>query len=239
MVMFTVSSQTSSTNVMSKGQAKVSAQSIIEQARAIQSATAMLISRGCSESELSFDNSFDSGYTNNARADGSCRIFGPGGAGLNYIVPDSASLDASKASNAPSYHGKWYFYNRVCVDGVGTGVSPCWDNGTLADNDLVVYLAFLKKEVCAQINVAAGIPLRADGQIPISGGTSITFSGSVGKFIGKFQTESSNASSWIGSQGPDGYRFRRKEFGCNQLETAINNGVPSGNYVFYMVLLAR
>lgn len=214
--------------------AKSAAASILNNATMMQQAVnRIMLTNGCKETELSFEDPYDNNYVNNARADGSCKLFGDKGGGLEYPVPDSNWLDKSQTSVAPNFFGKWYFSNNVCVLGVSTGgVSDCWNNGTVTDNELIAFLPFLKKDVCQAINNEIGIAMVND-DVVISGGGSVDYQESR-KFTGTFQDQSTQQSRWIG-QGASG--FISKYHGCFQ--RAVTAYVPSGDYVFYMVLLAR
>lgn len=204
----------------------------------------MMLTNGCKLSELSFEDSYDTGYVNNTRADGSCKLFGTLGGGLEYPVPDSAWFDRSFQATYPAY-GKWFFHNNVCVAGVGTGPDKeCWRDGVNTDSDLVVYLPFVSQSVCKAINEGLGIPHMASGDAQHMNGAAIDVAASAHKFIGAFLPDTTFHIWGSGSlYGGTPTAFAARYQGCfrtsGPTDTFTATGRYDGFYVFYQVLLAR
>jgi hypothetical protein len=66
-------------------QNQIAASEILSYAKSIENAVQMLLARGCSENDISFENNVVAGYTNpNAPTDNSCHVFDVAGAGMTY-----------------------------------------------------------------------------------------------------------------------------------------------------------
>lgn len=137
-------------------QARIAATSIVRATSGFHSAIQNMLTRGCSESGLSFDYTGSDGrYANtSAPSDKSCHLFEPQGGGLSYKFVPTNYVD-STYSAAP-YYGYWVFMGRICIDNVGpTGGTNC-KSSVQNPNELLVVLAFVKKEICEQLNVLGG-----------------------------------------------------------------------------------
>jgi len=70
-------------------QNQIIASEILTYAKSIENAVQSLLSRGCSENEISFENGVVTGYANpNAPTDKSCHVFNSAGAGMTYERDD-------------------------------------------------------------------------------------------------------------------------------------------------------
>ncbi len=138
--------QTTSGDV-SQEQASAIATKLMRQASSMGNAVNGLIAKGCSISQISFENSAVSGYANIlSPADKSCRLFDGAGAGMAWPTIPSG---ANNGSN-------WVFPRNTSVVGVGiereTGAF-CASNC----QDLVMVLPRVNLSVCQAINLAAGV----------------------------------------------------------------------------------
>lgn len=220
--------------------AKSAASTIVNHSTLMQqTVNRLMLTNGCKESELSFEDTYDTGYTNNARADGSCKLFDPAGGGLEYPVPDESWLDPSWKSVEPAFYGKWFFFSAVCVNYLG-GPGGCSGNGLLTDNDLVVFLPFVTKSVCQSINDSLGIPPRSDGNPVMNGGDVLDF-GNLYKFRGAFSGWGSNVTFHLTPSAYNGNTatFYDKHYGCFEHSDSSSGPVSSNRFVFYQVLLVR
>ena len=87
MYTFTRTSETGTGN-FSKQEAKIAAQEILNYARLVEGAVDRVRRNGCSENEISFENSVVSGYSNpNAPSDNSCHIFESEGGRIEFATP--------------------------------------------------------------------------------------------------------------------------------------------------------
>lgn len=79
------SNSRTSTSFLDDAEAEAYAKQIIQYGNEVKSAVKRLQLRGCSDTEISFENNVVSGYTNpNAPSDRSCHVFDVAGAGLSW-----------------------------------------------------------------------------------------------------------------------------------------------------------
>ena len=138
-------SDVSDSDATAPEQARIKAGNILAQARNVEQAVQTLITRGCSEQTINFDNPIVAGYTNpDAPADDSCDIFQTAGAGLTWPEPIANANDGSD----------WMFLAGNAVGGVSMT-----DDGTCSSGciDLIAVLPNVTEEVCQQVNILAGI----------------------------------------------------------------------------------
>ncbi|MCB1783915.1 MAG: hypothetical protein KDI13_07950 [Alphaproteobacteria bacterium] len=203
-------------------QTRISASKILNTAKSIENAVQELQSRGCSENDISFENTTVSGYTNaGSPSDGSCSVFETNGTGLTYQTPKTGWLDTSKS--AQSNYGEWVFTANNYVVGVGTGTDTSGD-ATPSNKDLIVILPYISSTLCAAVNDLVGVT-NPSGAPP----TNVTTSGLTPKYTGTFSA-GDHIKDTSGTDALNG-----KESGCFE-----GGGIPaSGTYHFYQVLIAR
>jgi hypothetical protein len=218
---------------LSGEQARLAATEIIGYSNNMAQGVSQLRLRGVADTEISLENTVISGYVNpNCSAD-LCRIFKPDGAGLSYTPPKVEWLDVSAATSSAHTDpggllGQWYWPENTCVWNVGTGGNNC-DADTGDITELMVWLPWLKKEVCVQINELIGVPNTA-GDPPTAGGVMID----------------TNAEKFTGTYPTGGHTHLTFD------DAAFNTGVPAAcvyhdvagpspglGYFYYKVLIAR
>jgi hypothetical protein len=154
-----------------KEQASLAVSEMLENAQAIRRVVQQLQINGCDETEISFENTTTSGYTNpNAPTDESCHVFRPNGGGMRYTAPDTTWLDTSQSAGAN--YGEWRFVGHTQVEGVGS-----------SEPELRMATGFLKESVCLAINDKIGVQ-NPSGAPPVDGNT---VSGA-GPFIGTYDS---------------------------------------------------
>ncbi len=201
------------------------ANEILDYGRAVREAVQNIrISNGCSDTDISFQNSSVTGYTNGTNT--ACQIFHANGGGLNYIGPTTDSLDPSQS--AKTGYSQWYFLGESCVNDVGTGTQGCWNANGASDSDLVAALPWIKKDVCIEINDRLGIT-NPSGEPPQANGR--TWNNAMPKFTGVY-TQGGHA---IQSEQSNVEILKGKTAGCFEGETFPQ----TGTYSFYQVLIAR
>lgn len=124
------------TESMSGREAELSASDIVAYSQKVQRGIERVISRGISESDISFANATDTAYINAGCLDNKCLIFNPAGGAVAWKDPPSGTNN-----------GDLYFFgpNRVgTVDGITK------DIGTSA-RDLVIMLR-VNPNICDSIN---------------------------------------------------------------------------------------
>ena len=144
-------------NALSDQQAKIAAQEIIDYGNAVAAAVQKLRLRGCSETEISFENDVAAGYANGTNT--SCRVFHPDGGALSWKTPPAEYLNSSFSSGTG--YGTYIINANNCIVNVGT-------DGPAAGCDpqeLILMLPYIKDEIRDQINAIlteAGVPLVDD-----------------------------------------------------------------------------
>jgi hypothetical protein len=135
---------------------------------------------------------------------------------------DQDAADATSFGTVGALIGEWYFPHNTCVWRVGTGGNDCFsDTGDVTE--LMVFLPWVKREVCLQINELLGIP-NPGGEPPAFGATMIH----------------SNATKFSGSY-PTGVHMHvtlpEKTMACIYHNSAP--APPGLGYFFYKVLIVR
>lgn len=196
-------------------QAKIIASQVAAQARTLEQAVSTLITKGCSEQDISFENDVVTGYTNaTAPADYTCHVFKRAGAGLSWPMPPANANDGSA----------WLLIAGNAVDGVtrtddGTCVSGCID--------LMAVLPNVGINVCKQLN-ALGQVTAATNDPPVDDSN---FDAST-KIAGFDATAVGVDVSDVGSV------LSGKQSGCFEA-TNVDGVASGGTYWFYHVLLVR
>lgn len=167
---------------------------------------------GCSDTQLSFQNSGVSGYANGSAPD-NCKVFDPAGGGVAWQTPDPSwfisPADAAALATAGNAYGVYQIPSTQCVQGMGTGTC----DGTAATKDLVIGLKYLNKKICDAINAKLGYSTPGEACYPTSNNEKFS-----GAYYGTGQYQCN-----IG-------RDRRAQ--CIDTQT-------SSGYTFYQVILAR
>jgi hypothetical protein len=187
----------------------------------IATAVSQLRLRGFDPSEISFETpqTAANDYINTNCADNTCLIFHPAGAGLLWNFAPSQALDT--IHSAETDYEWWSFSAHYDVKEVGTN---CAGDSC---KDLVLYLNYLRRDVCIQINEFLGInnpgdlPPEEDGGLdPMNNHFKGTFSNLAGEVTGK------NAE--------DLAALNTQKAACVSHTTPVN---PT--YIFYQVLVPR
>ena len=141
MYMFSRSAQQGTGNI-TKQQAKVAAQEILNYARLVEGAVNRVRRNGCSETEISFANDVVAGYEHTPPARNECKIFHDEGGKMSW-----ASLPAPYANNdSPVLFSGKYFYMSSSWIGNGT---DCNDSRCA---DLVLLVSMSDESLCDEIN---------------------------------------------------------------------------------------
>lgn len=203
-----------SPDVMSTERARLHANEIIDFARATrQSVQSIRISNSCEAADISFTVTGSDGYQHGS-AD-TCKVFHASGGGRNNIDPVTEWLDSSMS--AENEYGEWFYDGNHCIQNVGSTASPC----VAANNELLLVLPHISRNICVQINEALGVTNPSDVPPTENHDNSAT------KFQG---TYTAGANALITSTELDG-----KIAACFQ----DNAGDWANSYIFYQVLIAR
>lgn len=223
---YTFSKTSRTTATVTLEEATMAGNHILNYASTLENAVTMVMTAGTDVSALSFENATVAGYTNGA-AVARNKIFDAAGGGITYEIPETSWLDS--AYSASTFYGQWYFAANVCVPYIGSGDTTCNSDASSATEDIVVFLPYLKKDICLYLNKKIGIAscgtdtpcAQTAGNMWPAAGTKFTGSLADGE-----QTYGADAS----------YQF--KSSGCM---TGSGGGAtpPSGSYTFFKVLSAR
>jgi len=136
----------SGTNIAGE-QAKLYAGEILDYGRTLrQTVQGLRISNGCSDTDISFENSSTSlNYSHTPATDDDCMVFERDAGGVSYNQPPIQIFDNSHS--ARSTYGEYVFPSTTSVLGVGTNAQ-----------DLITVLHYVKKDICLSINEKLGVP---------------------------------------------------------------------------------
>ncbi len=137
------------TSNLSKQEAKIAAQEILNYARLVEGAVDRVRRNGCSETEISFENAVVSGYSNpNSPIDNSCHIFDNDGGKISF----------SSQSNTTTDNSDWLISPSLAVVNVGTdsATNACNQNSC---TELSLFLGPLNINICGAINNLLGTPI--------------------------------------------------------------------------------
>lgn len=199
---------------------RIHASEMMRYANSMSTAVQNLISRGCSESQISFwydsngddtENGSDLYYNAAAPNDNRCHVFAPEGGALVYAPPKAAWLNATGAKID-------FVAAEQCIAHVGTGDTTC-DN---ANTDLMYQIIAIKPELCMAINNMVGID-NPGGAPPVEAHGSA-------RFTGAYTANITAATALITSAQLNG-----KDTGC----FTDNGGTYDGQHIFYHVIYAR
>jgi len=198
-----------STGFISDSQADAYASQIISYGNQVKDAVKRLQLRGCSDTEISFENNIVTGYANgNAPDNETCNVFSVSGGGLSWKAADQ-NIFMSAFSGDPSY-GEYFFPDLVQVQDIGT---TC----TTADcTELIISLPYMNREICEKINQKLNVIADLNLHEAV---TNHNFETSK-KFIGIFNFETAGDTSVIGNTPPGNFPagqpsacFQRTSFG--------------------------
>ncbi|WP_424975353.1 hypothetical protein [Dinoroseobacter sp. S124A] len=143
------------TGNLTKQQSKLYAQRLISFFNLVDGAFNKLRLKGCSENDISFSNSADTGpfVSDNdsvtAPLDNSCHIFSDNGGKVVFNMNWSDYQVEQSEMPSPNNHGNIYFLQR---NGKTLGV------GTAA-NDLMVHLNYVQEDICRAYNDALNLSI--------------------------------------------------------------------------------
>jgi len=230
---YTVSqgSRSGASNVTAE-QANLAATEILDYATALKRVVQELKINGCSDTEISFENSTLSGYTNsNSPSDNSCHVFHPNGGGLQYLAPNIDWLDTSNTT--VSHHGTWYTTAQGAINGLGIDASGSNCPGGISDgscHELITGIPFINRSICEAINQKLGWGSDSSGTAFIDSGNSYGYTASSQPFNGNYAPTAPHA---MGGASPSNYSSITA--GCIEGDS----NPASGTYSFFQVLIVR
>lgn len=209
------------TSMLTDEQEKVYANQIIAYGNEIKSVVKRLQLRGCTDTQISFENSVDTGYANTNNPPDKCKVFHPSGGGLIWMKPPEGALDSqwevvtgitNTRFDLPAYSG------NLEVVGLGT------DCAAASCSDLVLLITNLSEDICEEINTRLGIT----GDLMVDGYTNYApYAQDPQRFKGGYLYV--NSGSRLGDTATN---ITGKYAGC-----FYNTGIKIPT--FYQVLLAR
>lgn len=199
------------------------ANDILLYAKTLEQVVQKMQARGVSENDLCFDiDEYPGGNTDYEHA--SCatignRVFHPQGGGASYVKPDLKYLDS--AQSALTYYGDYLITGKTQVQEVPPSGSP-------ARAELILYLPYVKKELCMKLNESVG-GKNYQGDAPLDDVQSIENTNY--HFKGSF----SNVRIISADGSMPSTIFQRRPHGCLKHE----NWPGPNNYGFYYTLIVR
>ena len=119
--------------------AKAQATAILEYAHEVKFAVDRVLGKGCTDTEISFENPIVSGYENpSAPSDKSCHVFDVNGGGIVWKKPPANTSGHAEGSFYSGQHG---FVGTTLPTG---GINPT--------QDLILFFPNITKDVCEEIN---------------------------------------------------------------------------------------
>ena len=143
MYMFSRNAQQGTGN-LTKQQANIAAQEILNYARLVEGAVDRVRRNGCSETEISFANDVVTGYEHTPPARDECKVFDEDGGKITYMQPIENWLD--NIHSAQSTYGEFAFTDSTSV----TGIETTKQEGSLLLN-------YIQLNICTEINNQLGI----------------------------------------------------------------------------------
>ena len=200
--------------------AQAYASTVLDYAATVSAAVARVMANGCTETQISFENSVVTGYTNaSAPSDHHCHVFDIAGGGLLWFNPPTDVLDTSNTAQYEYghslYQGNWGVTNL--------SASPL----------LIVFIPYVNQATCQKINRLLSFPVTTTSFVPwINSVHTITQS----KFTGSYVNN--------GSVYPDGTGCTSKCYarpaGCLWMDNWNYNATAiTATGVFYKVLNFR
>ena len=199
---------------VNREQMVIDAAKIIDDAGTIeQTVSRLMLAGGCSDTRLSFQNSFIAGYTNpSAPADRSCHVFDAAGGGLNFpLAPASTGVALSYLING----NNWFKY-------VGTGDYPPLPPSN-ATADLALYLPINSLALCREINSKLNLPT-----------TLAIDSIATGTFVGTYLN-----GNFVPDDGGNMAGFFGARSACLQTRAGYYPLTSGAAYFFYHIILSR
>ncbi len=199
---------------LTKEEARVYAQDIIDYANRINRGVQRVLSNGCSENGVSFYISTIpalSGYEHASGTDDKCKVFHDSGGSVSWQFPAEGVNDGSD----------WVITGQNRVDGTSGVIGT---NVAVSGNDLLITLANVNSEICRQINVLVKNDL-INNAIPKD-----LANFDRGLFIGTYANTNTISDT--------NNVLQNKPIGCFEA-TNINSIAAGGTYHFYSILIAR
>ncbi|QQR69674.1 MAG: hypothetical protein IPI58_03195 [Alphaproteobacteria bacterium] len=227
--------------------AKAYATAILEYAASVKMGVDRVLGKGCTDTQVSFENPFVSGYENpNAPSDKSCHVFDVNGGGMNWVTPpagalNQANFDASNSSIKSPFGNN--LFTTICVANTGTGgygtngaTNPCYYIDSATSSDLTMILPWVSKDICLQINGLVGFKNIDATTPPKHGSYKLYFTFFSGSYSGNYGSIGGLPidTTW---GNPDNNGMVQ---GCMSATTQWQDGtVPGGGYFYFRVLIAR
>lgn len=195
------------------------ASEILQYSGGLRRAVQQMKISGVPDAEISFETATLGGYANPNCLEARCKLFDPSGGGIVYSEPPAADwLDTSHA--AALQYGRWYVPNNVCAVNAGNGGAGC-DSDTADNEDLVLFLPWIKKDICIAINSKLGVT-NPGGNPPQEAGDA--WPGGYTQFTGSYA---------------DGVALEQNGLRAGCFEGSSGGVPPEKSYAFFQVLLAR
>ncbi|PZP56441.1 MAG: hypothetical protein DI586_03670 [Micavibrio aeruginosavorus] len=206
---------TGGAQAISDEKASLLADELIAQSSAIRDSVSKLRLKGIGDTNISFENSSVTGYTNAGCTQDDCKVFAPNGGGMTWASPPPG------ANNGTS----WCYYGGAKITYVGT-------NNNLTGAELLMVLPEVNEKVCEKINMKANIS---------SSGTPIPMH-TLAPVFQKFTGSISYGSHRLGGGSGSDVAINGQSFFCMKSSSSTGTCLPgtlTNKNFFIRVLIAR
>ncbi len=126
-------------------QSKIIASEILDYSRTVELSVNRLLAKGCSENQINFENSFESGYVNaSAPTDKSCNVFDSAGGKVKYKYPSLGSETTYNPGGAAPGWKNYAFNGNMIIQDIAS-----------TNSELILW-TMTNKAVCDEINSLIG-----------------------------------------------------------------------------------
>ncbi len=202
---------------LSDSKASTLSTEILTYANHLKTAISKLSLRGCTETQINFENTVVAGYVNaTAPVDDSCDVFAASAGAVTWVTPPDDMND-----------GTPWFYTGAAVAHNSNGYAS---SNSAADADLVMMISGLPQNLCTKINKQLGIT-----GTPINDSTY----GDTTKFQGSYSyAEDINGLPEASQPSPCSAPSTAQNF-CGRDAGCFREEGGTQRYVFFQVLLRR
>jgi hypothetical protein len=225
---FTLVNMGRNSSSLSREDAMISADQILDFSTVVQEAVERMIYSGSAAVQgVSFENSqVGAPYAHSPLATAEEKVFDRAGGGVTYLVPRAKWLDGVNISETA--YGQWFFPDATCVPNVGKGDTDgtACSADSVSNEELIIALPYVAKDVCLTINDKLGVD-NPSGNPPLD--TGCAFDPATDHFQGVFN-EGKNISA---------AQLNGKSAACFTVDTGCPAFGGGEVYVFYRVLAPR
>lgn len=214
---------------------RIQASHLLNHAKNIERIIRHMRTLGLSESDISFENSFISGYQHSPVQPNGNKVFRVEGGGANYMIPREGWLD--KTLNGDPQYREWIFTGQIGITDNSSHIPP-------NDTSLVMWLPYVSRDMCIALNTLLGegqnnLIKPYDSDTPIEDNTTVLNLAAVDKFNGATDSYDlirridGEGTSYPGAPPADIAYWRDRKSGCTK------GSDVTVRYIFFHTLIKR